>query len=369
MTRLLVVAILAVLSCAVVVQAIDHCGTLTGEQNALCLRCRTLGRRGGCSSCESFGGSCRWLVSNDEPQSATCVSDSVDIEYLNELWKGIGAKLFYRHAPEMCPKNPDLAHPIQFRDPATKTKVKAQQLFPFAVDSDNAHHSFCDFPTNPYYVDRWAHSYDGFLKPIDGHHPHMCEISRLHLGVWYGSPEESMPSWWLENRAVDKKSLQYLISNYCKNPCFKRDGSGCKRNVSEVADSASLVVRSTNPWTSYKSLECIRAIQSAYCSVACPAYNKAQGRLCANTKHFRYLYDVCEPWTYGYSEYVANGYNPLKNNCPLDPNNLPWDQFSDAFCDDDPFRLDASGYFEKTFGLWDPLEDELGDKVVALLVY
>jgi len=100
----------------------------------------------------------------------------------------------------------------------------------------------------------------------------------------------------------------------------------------------------TNPYSTAHGRECIRRMQSAYCSQACPEYGKAQGLFCPG-EHMEYLYNVCQDWSNGI------GGVPFKG-CPLDPSNLAWDDTEDRFCDDDLQNVHHSGFFESEFGLY-----------------
>jgi len=309
------------------VASFDICSSLaiTDDEYELCLRCNTLGRRGGCSSCESFGGVCKWFYDSAFHESSTCGPSSMTDERLHEVESTLS------HAPGLCPSDPTKAeHLVITSDDADL--VGFQEYFPKAYSTGSG---FCHFPTDPYFVDTFAHSYEADHWSNDnpeGDYPRLCEVTRLSMGLWVTA---SAQPFFNESRAWDKESLRNKLSS-----CIP-----IKRGLEDLAVTS-------NPWGSLRGLECIRAMQSAYCTVACSEYNSAEGRLCTN-KNRDYLYRVCDIWTAGPGAYTGS---PARNGCPLDPNNLPWDTVTDAFCDDDTFRLQPTFAFELKFGLHDPLE-------------
>jgi hypothetical protein len=188
--------------------------------------------------------------------------------------------------------------------------------------------SFCSFPTEPFMVDTFSHSdVPLHFGKDEARFPRMCEVVRKSFGLW---PAANGPSFYSELRAFDKPSLLALVNTLC----FPAPG-----------------IIPSDPYSTSMGRECIRAMQSAYCSTGCTEYGKAQGRLCPN-RYRDYLYRVCAPWTAGMLAYNPVS-GPLKNGCPLDPNNLPWDGTHDAFCDEDVFHLQGSSFFEDFFGLND----------------
>jgi len=328
----LLLAAMAAFAVATLVPSFDVCDAVEGAaESAICDRCYTLGVRGGCSACESFGGACKWFYYPDAPEQSACGAGTLtEARILAED----GAVVI--HAPLLCPKDPRNATHLPYVPPVENKNY--EDFFPKAYSSIS---SFCEFPTDPYFVDTFAHSNEPHWTVDDpeGEYPRLCEISRTAFGLWTTG---NVGVFTAETRAFTKADLVTLSANCPVRGPTKRDVED-----EEVATPGS----SRSPLKTLVGRECVRAMQAAYCTTACPAYGVAEGLLCPN-RNKDYLYRVCAPWTAGPSAYKGI---PLKNNCPLDPNNLPWDTVNDAFCDDDTFRLQGSGLFEHVFGLHDPL--------------
>jgi len=314
----------------------DACDAVVGDaETAICDRCFTLGLRGGCSACESFGGACKWFYYPSAPEQSGCGAATLTEERIFA-----DSHAIVQHAPLLCPKDPTKAVHLPYTGPVTNKNY--EEFFPKAYSSVS---SFCSFPTDPYFVDTFAHSYDPHWAVDDpeGNYPRLCQISRIAFGLWTTSPVGVIAT---ESRAFTKADLIRLADACPLRSPTKRDA--------EDSEVTAPKPGARSPLLTHVGRECLRAMQSAYCSTACSEYGSAEGLLCPNSNK-DYLYRVCAPWTLGPSAYHGT---PLKNDCPLDPNNLPWDTISDAFCDDDTFRLQGSGLFEKTFGLHDPLPEQ-----------
>jgi len=182
-------------------------------------------------------------------------------------------------------------------------------------------------------------------------HPIPALVARFETGQWffvgYGpitvtnpSPDTQMNLYFAINDCVDwSDNVGSFNVNYeILGP----------QNALALLGAVQAFCPGPNPLARARTRECIRRMQAAWCSVSCPEYGKVQGLPCKDSPDHDYLFSVCEDYTRGpNAEYYQY--------CPLDPNNLPWDDDeSDVFCDDDLLNVRASAPFEEAMGLYHP---------------
>jgi len=343
------------------------------------------------------------------------------------------------HRPDLCPLNAAKEPHIKIHNP---NDVHAQERYSHRQEDVAQLHGFCDFPRNPYSVDRFAHTYNDYqASRIDSTGKSMAacyaaqtsfppSIGSVFLSVPgtagpVGAPgatasipfvlsslssvviiadglashgpglgpytPDGMPGNFVGCATVPSAPIPALIGSFDSGAWFFigkgpititnphdypstlnlaiNDCGGWGNNAGAFNVKIEAVGSSTgaqlvsavglfcnsdnNPYSSAKGRECIRRMQAAYCSVSCPEYGKVQGLLCNDSPHHRYLFRVCEDWTNGVGGVAVP-------KCPLDPNNLPWDdEPTDSYCDSDLLNVRASGPFEDEIGLyhWEQFTD------------
>jgi hypothetical protein len=102
--------------------------------------------------------------------------------------------------------------------------------------------------------------------------------------------------------------------------------------------------------------ECMRLMQTAFCSSSCPAYGSAKGRPCFN---WDAMFRACGKWASATTR-ISLDTASVDNGCPLDPNNIPKASSLEAKCDNET-PITYTGLWEATFGLYDPLPAEESD--------
>jgi hypothetical protein len=178
-----------------------------------------------------------------------------------------------------------------------------ESSFSFSFES-----KFCDFPIEPYHVDRFANA------------PSLTAYNRLSSTPCYVANTQ----FGLIPGAKTSAELKALIQ------------SKCRSNIDPLATESGR--------------QCMRLMQSAYCSASCPPYGEPRGRPCFN---WELLFRACAPWS-SPSERLIFDTAPLFNGCPLDPNNILQAYPNEVKCDPE-MSIKPSGLWEENFGLYDPL--------------
>jgi hypothetical protein len=280
----------------------EFCGNPFGNCATYCVG---LGERSGCSGCVGTKGTCTWCSDPNNDAVGACVlagrGTTCGTDVLSTRISG------WEEGNHNCPSNP-LAEP-KLNGKSLSAKHR-EHSFSFAFDSQ-----FCDFPTEPWFVDKWSNAPALTAFTLTSSSP--CSLVNTHFGLFPG--------------AKTKEDMLELVDENCRTD--------------------------TNPLASGRGRECMRLMQSAYCSANCPAYGSPRGRPCFDWDN---LFRACGAWASPFDR-IPLDVDPLNNGCPLDPNNLLKAASFEAKCDPNMTVVKYSGLWEETFGLYEPLEVEVAE--------
>jgi hypothetical protein len=266
------------------------------------LYCVGVGERSGCSGCAATNGTCTWCADPNNQALGACVILERGATCGTDVLKTRIST--WEPSNHLCPKDF-----IQERRQKGKNIHHSHREWSFS----EAHVSnFCQFPQSPYVVDRWAGARG--LSASTLRTQTTCAAVNSHFGLLPG--------------AMNKTHFLKLVGDNCRS--------------------------SENPLLTGIGRECMRLMQTAYCSSFCPQYGSPRGRPCFD---WDTMFRACGKWATPTSR-IDFDTAPLENGCPLDPNNIPKASVIEKKCD--PFTpIVYSGLWEETFGLYTPIPKQL----------